>query len=405
MTFDVDRVRADFPSLTAGAAHFDSPGGTQMPQPVIDAISGALQAPLSNRGTLTPAARNADAIVLAARAAMGDLLNGDPLGVVFGRSATTLTFDMSRTLAQTHGWGPGDEIVVSRLDHDANVRPWLIIADAVGATARFIDFDPETGELAPAAVVAQLSDRTRLVAVTAASTLIGTQPDIAAIADLVHAAGALLYVDGVHHTAHAQVDVPALGADFYVCSPYKFLGPHLGVLYAAPSLLQTLAPDKLLPSSNTVPERFELGTLPYELLAGTTAAVDYLAGVAAGEGSRRQRLAVSHAAIEEHERVLREELEAGLQALAGVTLYSRAARRTSTLLFTVAGAEPSLVSEHLAAAGVNAPAGSFYAVETARHLGLGDSGGVRAGLTLYNSSDDVQRLLAGVTELVGTPGR
>lgn len=396
MTFDVARVRADFPALAAGAAHFDSPGGTQMPQPVIDAIGSALQHPLSNRGTSTPAQRNAERIVVEARSAMGDLLGGDPRGVIFGRSATALTFDMARTLAHSQGWGPGDEIVVSRLDHDANVRPWLITADAVGATARFIDFDPDTAELMPQAVAAVLSERTRLVALTAASNLIGTRPDLVSIAPLVHDVGALLYVDGVHYTAHAHVDVAGLGADFYVCSPYKFLGPHLGVLYAAPSLLESLAPDKLLPSSNAVPERFELGTLPYELMAGTTAAVDYLAGLAGEDGCRRDRLRATHALVETHEQSLRAELESGLSALDGVTLYSRAVHRTSTLLFSVAGVPSAQVAEQLAARGVNAPAGTFYALEASRHLGLGDTGAVRAGLAVYNDSDDVQRLVTGV---------
>lgn len=330
---------------------------------------------------------------------MADLLNSDPRGIVFGRSATSLTFEMSRTLARTYGWGPGDEIVVTRLDHDANIRPWLIVAEAVGATARFADFDPATGELVGESVAAALSDRTRLVAVTAASNLIGTKPDVSAIAELAHAVGAQLYVDGVHYAAHAHVDLAALGADFFVCSPYKFLGPHLGVLAAAPALLESLTPEKLLPSTDAVPERFELGTLPYELLAGTTAAVDYLAGLAGAEGPRRGRLAASHRAIEEHETSLRQELEAGLEALGNATLYSRAAHRTSTLLFSLDNVPSAHVADHLGQRGVNAPAGNFYAIVTSRHLGLGDSGAVRAGIALYNNANDVQRLVEGLTAL------
>jgi cysteine desulfurase family protein (TIGR01976 family) len=398
-TLDVDRVRADFPALSGGAAHFDSPGGTQTPRAVIEAIGAAMQQPLSNRGRQTAAQRNADDIVLGARTAIGDLLHTDPAGVIFGRSATALTFEMARTLAKTFGWGPGDELVVTRLDHDANVRPWLIAAADCGATARFADFDPTTGELTPQAVADVLSDRTRLVAVTAASNLIGTKPDIAAIAELTHAAGALLYVDGVHFTAHGSPDVPAMGADFYVCSPYKFLGPHLGVLAARPDLLETLTPDKLAPSSNAVPERFELGTLPYEFLAGVTAAVDYLAAVAGTQGSRRERLTASHRMIDEHETTLRQQLERGLTEAGDVTLYSQAADRTSTLLFSLAGTSSADVAEHLARRGVNAPAGHFYALETSRHLGLGDTGAVRAGLTLYNSAADVARLLDALDEL------
>lgn len=393
MTLDVQRVRADFPALSGGAAHFDSPGGTQTPRPVIDALAAALSRPLANRGLLTTAERNAEEIVVAARAAMADLLGAEADGIVFGRSATSLTFEMSRTIARSAGWGPGDEVVVTRLDHDANVRPWVIAAERAGATARFADFDPATGELTPESVAAVLTDRTCLVAVTAASNLIGTTPDISAIADLAHGVGALVYVDGVHYAAHAHVDVAALGSDFFVCSPYKFLGPHLGVLAAAPALLESLPPDKLLPSSTRVPERFELGTLPYELLAGTTAAVDYLAGLSGVVGVRREQLAASRANVADHERTLRHRLEDGLSARPDVTLYSRAAKRTSTLLFSVADLTSDAVAERLAQRNVNAPAGNFYALETSRHLGLGDAGAVRAGLALYNNSDDVDRLL------------
>jgi cysteine desulfurase family protein (TIGR01976 family) len=400
MTLDLARVRADFPALTGdAAAHFDSPGGTQTPRQVIEAIAAALAQPLSNRGRQTPAQRNADDIVVAARSAMADLLNADPGGIILGRSATALTFDMSRTLTHTFGWGPGDEIIVSRLDHDANVRPWLLAAEACGATARFVDFDPVTGELPPEAVADQLTERTRLVAITAASNLIGTKPDIAAIAEVVHTAGALLYVDGVHYAAHAHVDVVAMGADFFVCSPYKFLGPHLGVLAAAPALLESLTPAKLLPSSNAVPERFELGTLPYEVLAGTTAAVDYWAALGGTTGSRRQRLTRGHETAAKHEAGLLTQLESGLVTLDGVTRYSNARDRTSTLLFALEGLDSLKVSDGLADRGINAPAGSFYAIETSRHLGLGSGGAVRVGLALYNTAEDVDRLLAGLSEL------
>ncbi|HYP43708.1 MAG TPA: cysteine desulfurase-like protein [Propionibacteriaceae bacterium] len=399
MTFDVHRVRGDFPALAGGLAFFDSPGGTQTPQSVADAIAGALQQPLSNRGGLTPAQRNAEETVRGARAAMADLLGADPRGVVFGRSATSLTFEMSRTLARAGGWGPGDEVVVTRLDHDANVRPWLIAAGAVGATARFVDFDAETGELTLEAVTAVLSERTRLVAVTAASNLIGTIPDMAAIADRVHRTGALLYVDGVHYTAHAHVDIHALGADFFICSPYKFLGPHLGVLAADPAVLEALHPDKLAPSTDAVPERFELGTLPYEMLAGVTAAVDYWADLTGHRGSRRDRLAAARSAVKEYEAALTTRLESGLAGSDRVTLYSRATRRTSTLLFTVDGLPAARVAEQLAQRDLSAPAGHFYAPETSRSLGLGDTGGVRAGIALYNDEDDINRLLEGVRAL------
>jgi len=396
--YDVDRIRWHFPALREGAAHFDGPGGSQVPDTVATAVVETLTSAISNRGTVTPAERRADRIVVEARAAMGDLLAVDPGGIVFGRSATELTFHLARTLSSD--WGPGDEVVVSRLDHDANIRPWVLAAETVGATVRWADFDPATGELPPEAVGAVVTDRTRLVAVTAASNLIGTRPDLPAIAEIAHAAGALLWVDGVHATAHVLTDVPATGADFWVCSPYKFLGPHLGVLAAAPELLETLHPAKLVPSSNAVPERFELGTLPYELLAGTTAAVDFLADLALTDPSlpRRARLVTSFAALEEHEDGLRAHLQAGLAELPGVRLWSRAVHRTPTLLMTFDGRDAADAYRFLAERGVNAPAGSFYALEASRWLGLGDAGGLRAGLAPYTDADDVDRLLRGLRE-------
>lgn len=397
--YDVAALRARIPALTEGAAHFDAPGGTQVPEEVARAVYATLASAVANRGTVTPAERRADETVLAAREAVADLLGAAPRGIVFGRSMTQLTYDVSRALAKT--WRRGDEVVVTRLDHDANVRPWAQAAEAVGAQVRFADFDPATGELPPEAVAAVLSERTRLVAVTAASNLIGTRPDIPAIMRLAHDAGALGYVDGVHATAHVGVDVGALGADFYACSPYKFLGPHCGALAADPELLAGLHPDKLLPSTDDVPERFELGTLPYELLAGVTACVDVLAGLAGDnttDGSRRARLVAAMAAVETHEDRLRERIETGLAEL-GASVYSRAARRTPTLLFRLPGAPDGDVRTHLAARGVNAPNGAFYAIECSRHLGLGDAGGIRVGLAPYSDDEDVDRLLAGLREL------
>ncbi|MFC8067992.1 cysteine desulfurase-like protein [Streptomyces sp. NPDC057293] len=398
MALDVDAIRAQIPALKSGSARFDAPGGTQTPQPVIDAIGEALANPLANRGRTTEGERNADGIVAEARGALGDLLATDPRGIVLGRSATQLAYDLSRTLAKA--WGPGDEVVVTRLDHDSNIRPWIQAADAVGASVRWADFDPATGELLPEHVEAVLSPRTRLVAVTAASNLIGTMPDLPAVARLAHGVGALLHVDAVHYASHAVVDPAALGADTLVCSPYKFLGPHLGVLAARPDFLETLRPDKLLPSSDAVPERFELGTLPYELLAGTRAAVDFLAGLEPdAHGGRRERLVASFAALERHEDALRRRIEAGLADLGGITVHSRAARRTPTLLFTVAGLSPAEVYRRLAERGVDAPAGTFYALEASRHLGLGDEGAVRVGLAPYTSGDDVDRLLTALAAL------
>ncbi|MEU9166325.1 cysteine desulfurase-like protein [Streptomyces sp. NPDC048420] len=400
MTYDIAAIRSHFPALAAGTAHFDGPGGTQTPGTVIRAIADALSQPLSNRGQVTLGERNAEGIVSGARRAMADLLGASPAGIVFGRSATQLTYEFSRTVAKT--WSPGDEVVVTRLDHDANIRPWVQAAEPAGATVRWAEFDPRTGELTVEAIRAVLSDRTRLVAVTAASNLIGTRPDIPAIARAAHEVGALVHVDGVHHAAHTLVDLEQLGADFYTCSPYKFLGPHHGVLAARPELLETLRPDKLLPSTDAVPERFELGTLPYEFLAGTTAAVDFLAEHldATATGTRRERLAAGFASLEAHEHVLRTRIDKGLATLDGVTVHSRAADRTPTVLLTFENHSTVDAYAFLAERGVQAPSGSFYAIEASRHLGLGDTGGLRVGLAPYNDTKDVDRLLTGLTDFL-----
>jgi cysteine desulfurase family protein (TIGR01976 family) len=394
MALDVGTVRSHFPALAAGAAHFDGPGGSQTPDTVADAVHATLVSAIANRGSVTAAERTAETVVRDARAAMADLLAAQPDGIVFGRSMTQLTFDFARTLANS--WRTGDEIVVTRLDHDANVRPWVIAAERTGVPVRFADFDPDTAELTPAHIAEQLSARTRLVAVTGASNLLGTRPDLVTIADLVHDAGALLYVDGVHLTAHASVDIAALGADLYACSPYKFFGPHCGVLAADPGLLEQLRPDKLAPSSDDVPERFELGTLPYELMAGTTAAVEFIAGLGGAGHSRRERLVASMALLEQHEDELRERVEKGVAELPGVTVRSRSARRTPTLLLTFADHEPDDAYRFLAERGVNAPAGTFYAYEAARHAGLWPRGGLRIGLAPYTADSDVDRLLDGL---------
>jgi cysteine desulfurase family protein (TIGR01976 family) len=397
-TYDVTAVRSHFPALDEGAAHFDGPGGSQTPAAVADAVAATLRAAVANRGATTAAERRADRIVVAARQAIADLVAAEATGVVFGRSMTALTYEISRALAKD--WQAGEEIVVSALDHDANIRPWVQAAQARDVTVRWAEFDPTTGELPVAAVASLLSERTRLVAVTAASNLLGTRPDVAGIAAQAHAVGALVYVDGVHLTPHALVDMAALGADFYACSPYKFLGPHLGALAAAPALLETLQPDRLAPMPDTVPERFELGTLPYELLAGTTAAVDFLADLVPGDGSRRERLAVSMAAMEEHENGMRVRLESGLAEVPGVTLHGSPERaRTPTVLFSVDGLSAARVYQGLAEVGVNAPAGMFYAPECARRLGLAGVGAVRAGIAPYTNESDVDRLVAGVRGL------
>jgi cysteine desulfurase family protein (TIGR01976 family) len=400
MPFDVAAVRAQFPALSTGTAHFDGPGGSQTPECVARAVHDTLVSSIANQGTVTAAERRAEAAVTGAREAMADLLAAEPRGIIFGRSMTQLTFDFSRALAKT--WSRGDEVVVSRLDHDANVRPWVIAAEAAGATVRWIDFDPESTELTPGHVAEQLTDRTRVVAVTGASNLLGTRPDLNAISRLVHAHDAIFYVDGVHLTAHAAIDVAAMGADLFACSPYKFFGPHCGVAAGRPELLESMHPDKLVPSTNDIPERFELGTLPYELMAGTTAAVDFIAGLGGEGDTRRERVVASMDAVEKHEDALRRRIEDALCELGGVQVHSRAANRTPTLLVTFDGRDADDAYSFLAERNVNAPAGSFYAYEPARRLGL-DNGGLRIGLAPYTDDSDVDRLLSGLAEFVGLP--
>jgi len=380
---DVERVRRSFPALDSDLARFDGPGGSLVPREVADAVAAAMTAGMCQRGSTSGPERLTEATTLGARSALAGLLGADPGGLVFGRSMTALTFDLARTLAAD--WGPGDEVVVTRLDHDANIRPWVIAAERAGATVRWLGFDPTTTELDDVAAV--LSERTRLVAVTAASNLFGTRPDVSAIASAAHDAGALVHVDAVHLVPHAPVDLARLGADLLTCSPYKFFGPHLGVLAADPTLLELLLPDKLLPATDDVPERFELGTLPYELLAGVTAAVDFIAAIG------------GMPAVEAHEADLLARLLDGLDDLPHVRVHGSPASRTPTLLLHVDGVEPRAVFEHLAANDVLVPAGTFYAIEASRHAGLGDIGGVRAGLSPYTTVDEVDRLLDGLGEL------
>ena len=401
-TFDVTRVRASYPALLDGHAYLDGAAGTQVPQPVIDAIAAAYRAGIGNLGGAFPSSERSEAIVAECRQAIADLTGGTASGVVLGPSMTALTYRMSAALAR--GWAAGDEVVVSRLDHDADIRPWVQAAARAGAVVRWAEPDVATGELPVGQYADLIGPRTRLVAVTAASNVLGTRPDVAAIARLAHAAGTLCYVDGVHATPHVPVDVTALGADFYATSAYKWSGPHIAAVVADPALLETLRPDKLVPAPDEVPGRFEQGTLPFGDLAGVTAAVEHLASLAPGAaagGSRRDRVLASMAAVEEYEGALFGRLLDGLAAMSHVTLYGKAPRRAPTAFFTVAGRLPRAVAAHLAARGVNVWDGDNYAYELCTVLGLEPEGAVRAGLVHYNDASDVDRLLAGVGELAG----
>jgi cysteine desulfurase family protein (TIGR01976 family) len=374
----------------------DGAGGTQVPEAVIDAVAGGFREAMSNLGGAFEASERTGAVVAEARRAVADLVGGRPEGVVLGPNMTTLTFHMADALAAD--WDPGDEVVVTSLDHDANVRPWLLAAADAGVTVRWVELDTETGELPAESFDGVIGDRTRLVAVTAASNAIGTRPDVAAIAARAHAHGALVYVDGVHASAHARTDVGALGADLYACSFYKLFGPHAGCVVAAPELIEGLTPRKLAPAPNAGPSRFERGTPAFEQLAGVTAAVDWLAGLADAAGPRRERLLAAFDAIEERLAPLMVRAVDGLTAIEGVRLLPAPARRTPTISFVVEGHPPRAVASWLGERGVSVWHGDYYAYELMRRFGLAE-GAVRASIMLYNDERDVDRLVEGVSEL------
>ena len=399
MTFDVSRVRAAYPALNDGYAYLDGAAGTQMPSAVIEAIAETYRLGIGNMGGAFPASARATGIVAECRRALADLTGGDPRGVILGPNMTTLTYRLADTLSRN--WGPGDEVVVSRLDHDANIRPWVQAAGRSDATVRWAEVDVSTTELPVTQYADLLSEHTRLVAVTAASNIVGTRPDLAAIAAAAHEVGALCYVDGVHATPHVPVDVAAFGADFYATSAYKWSGPHIGAVVADPALLETLHPDKLAPAPAGVPGRFERGTAAFADLAGVIAAVDHLAGLdPAAAGSRREQVLASMAAVEQYEGQLFAQLLDGLASMRHVTLYGKAARRAPTAFFTVAGYAPHHVADRLAARKVNVWHGDNYAWELTGAFGLREAGGgVRAGLVHYNDAAEVDRLLSAVAEL------
>ena len=395
MAFDVNRIRNQFPALESGIAFFDGPGGSQVPKVVGEAIAKAITQPTSNRNTVTISEQNAEDCVQGYRNAVADLLNCDPKGVIYGRSWTQLTYDMSRNLAKE--WGPGDEIIVTRLDHDSNIRPWVQAAEAKGATVKWAEFEVESGELPTDSVAKLLSNKTKFVAVTGAANTLGTRPDIKAIAKEVKSSDALFLVDAVHLTPHAVIDFKAIGADFIGFSSYKIFGPHCGTIVADPQLLERIKNDKLAPSTTVVPERFEFGTLPYEIMAGVAASIDFIASMDdQATGSRRERIVKSMEALEAYEHPLFEYMENEIKSLPGVRTYGHAKKRTPTLYFSFDGKESVEIYKHLAKFKVNAPAHNFYAYEASHKLGLGDKGALRAGLAPYSTKEDVDRLIAGL---------
>jgi cysteine desulfurase family protein (TIGR01976 family) len=406
-----ERVRADFPVFqkrrVAGRpiAFFDGPGGSQVPAPVAEAVSDYLSFHSANTHGHFATSEETGAIVSSARGAVADLLGAAPEEVAFGANMTTLTFAFSRALGRA--WSPGDEVVVTDLDHQANVAPWRRMAEDRGMTVRTVPFDPETMQLDYAALESCLSPRTRLVAVGAASNAVGTINDVRRVARLAREAGALSYVDAVHYTPHRLVDVAELGCDFLACSAYKFFGPHVGILWGRREALERVAPYKVPPAPESANEKWETGTQSHEGIAGTCAAVEWIAsldpnGGGPAAGSRREALRRAYARIEEHESELVARLLDGLGAIPGVRVYGPAAgaARTPTVGFTIQGTDPQAAATRLGEEGVFVWNGNFYAVTVCERLGLEGSGGmIRAGLAPYSTGEDVERLLEGVSRI------
>lgn len=402
----VEEIRRLFPALLrhhAGqpVAYFDGPGGTQVPQAVADAVADYLLHHNANTHWDYPTSHETDAALQAARGALADYLNGAPDEIVFGANMTTLTFHLGRALARD--LGPGDEIVVTELDHHANSDTWRRLAPERGAVIKSVRLDPASGRLDEEDLARAVTPRTRLLAIGAASNALGTVNDVAALARRARAVGARVFVDAVHAAAHWPPDVKALGCDFLACSAYKFYGPHVGVLWGRRELIASLDAPRLRPADELPPERLETGTLDHEGIVGAAAAVDFLASLAGGGGERRARLERTASALHERGAALLRQLWDGLGELPGVTLFGPppGTPRTPTLSFVVAGRPSQEVARALAARGVFVSHGDFYATTVAERLGHGGDGLVRAGCAAYTTADEVERLVAGVRALAG----
>ena len=413
-------ARDAFPALARvhnghRVAYFDGPGGTQVPQSVADAVTEYLLHHNATARWATPTSQETDAVIAAARAAAADLLGAPAHEIVFGQNMTTLAFHLSRALGRSLPAGPGegrplepgDEIVVTELDHHANVAPWQALADERGAVLRTARMTVATGTLDWEHFASLLGPRTRLVSINAACNALGTITDVARAAGLARHVGALVFVDAVHWAPHARIDVARLaraGVDFLACSPYKFYGPHAGILWGRAELLAALDVPRVAPSPDTVPERIETGTRNHEALAGTTAAIDFLASLGGNTEPRPARLDRAYARIRSAEQALVERMWDGLAAIDGVTLYgpSPDLPRTPTVSFTVRGRSPRDVTAAAAEDGVFLSHGNFYAATVAERYGVLEQGGfVRAGAACYTSSDEVDRLVAAVQRTVG----
>ena len=399
----VDDIRARFPALerTHGGtpvAYFDGPGGTQVPRAVVEAMSDYLYHHNANTHWLYPTSVETDAAIADARAALADFLNASPDEIAFGQNMTTLTFHLARALGR--GWGAGDEVVVTELDHQANVAPWRALEQDRGITIRVARMLPESGELDLDDLARLLGPRTRLVAVGAASNAVGTITDVARVARMAHDAGALVFVDAVHYAPHALVDVRALDCDFLACSAYKFYGPHIGVLYGRRALVERLDVPKLLPAPDAAPERLETGTLSHESMVGAAAAVDFLAGLGRGE-NRRERLHDAFAGLDERAKALSRRLWDGLREIPGVRTYGPppGRPRTPTISFAMRGRTSDDVARALAPRALFVSSGDFYATTVVERLGHAADGLVRVGCACYTTMDEIERLLDGVRDL------
>ena len=397
------QIRKSFPALQradagSAAAYFDGPGGTQVPGVVVDVIADYLLHHNANTHWTFPTSIETDAIITRAREALADFLNTAPNEIAFGANMTTLTFHLARALGR--GYAPGDEIVVTELDHHANIAPWRALEKERGLTIRVARMIPKSGQLDLEHFAKQVTRRTKLVAIGAASNALGTVTDVRRAADIAHAVGARIFVDAVHYAPHQLVDVGAMDCDFLSCSAYKFYGPHIGILYGRHNLLAALDFPKLAPAPDTAPERAETGTQNHEGIAGAAAAVDFLASLVAGE-SRRDRLAAAFAGLHRRGLMLVRQLWDGLQAIDGVKTYgpSPDEPRTPTLAFTVARLSAREVAQRLAQRGVYVSDGDFYATTVVERLGLGLQGLVRAGCACYTTEEEVNRLIDGVRSI------
>jgi cysteine desulfurase family protein (TIGR01976 family) len=404
-------LRAQFPALQLEvngktAVYLDGPGGTQVPQRVIDAISEALTVGISNHGGPFFTSARSDAIVEAARVAMMDFYNARrPEEIVFGQNMTSLTFAISRAIARA--WQPGDEIILTRLDHDANISPWLLAAEDKGVTVRWLDFNPADCTLNLNDLPNLLTDRTRLLAITYASNAVGTMNDVATAVQMAHAVGALAYVDSVHFAPHGLVDVQALDCDFLVSSAYKYFGPHTGILYGKYQLLDSLTAYKVRPASNQPPGKWETGTQSFESLIGVAAAVEYVASIGGPEGTRREQLVRAMAQIKEYEMALSDRFLRGATAVPGLHVYGitdleRLDERTPTFAISLDEYTPAEVAARLGEQGIFVWDGHYYAIAVMERLGLLDKGGlVRIGFVHYNTADEVDQVLAALATMKG----